>query len=227
MHTPLDSSLSSSLHGGLLLPPIFGGIPTENLKLWTRFNQGITVTGSGVSQWDDQSGNGNHLKQAVDTNRPSKESDGSVLFDGVDNFLKTDAFTLNQPETIYLLVNQVTWTVSDSFIDGNTLNTGIIQAHTITPEVRLFAGSPTSRIAIPLGVFNVVTAIFNGASSVLQLNNDTPLIDNAGTSNMGGFNLGGSANIQVKECCVFNVAHDAAQRVQIINYLAKVGGLSI
>lgn len=38
----------------------------SGLKLWTRFNSGITETGSGVSQWDDVSGNGNHLLQGTE-----------------------------------------------------------------------------------------------------------------------------------------------------------------
>ncbi len=37
---------------------------------WFRAGTGITVTGSGVSQWDDQSGNARHLKQGTDANRP-------------------------------------------------------------------------------------------------------------------------------------------------------------
>ena len=60
-----------------------------NLAVWGRFNIGITVVGAGVDTWADQSGNGRDLLQTTDTNRPSKESDGSILFDGVDNTLKT------------------------------------------------------------------------------------------------------------------------------------------
>ena len=104
-------------------------LPSElsNLEAWYRFNQGITVTGSGVSQWDDASGNANHLLQAVDTNRPSKEADGSILFDGVDNYLKAVAFTLIQPETVYILLKQVTWVNQARFFDGDTMNSGIVR----------------------------------------------------------------------------------------------------
>ena len=35
----------------------------SGLKAWYRFNSGITEAGSGVSQWDDQSGNGNQMFQ--------------------------------------------------------------------------------------------------------------------------------------------------------------------
>jgi hypothetical protein len=68
-----------------------------NLAAWFRLGVGITETGQGVSQWDDQSGNGRHLKQGTDGARPSKQSDGSILFNGSDEFLKCDAFTFSQP----------------------------------------------------------------------------------------------------------------------------------
>lgn len=235
MHTPLISGLSSSLHGDLLTPPTFGFLPSElaNLELWTRFNQGITVTGSGVSQWDDQSGNGNHLKQGTDADRPSKELDGSILFDGVDHFLRADAFTFEQPETIYILCKLITWTAFDRLFDGSTSNAGSIQQATATPQLRLSAGLVIGNVSLALDTYGVLTGVFNGASSVLQLNNDAPVTGNVGTNDLSGFTLGASGdaspvsatNMQVKEVIGFSAAHDAATRAKVISYLSGVGGL--
>ena len=213
------------------------GRVAANLVLHCRYNIGITVAGAGVSQWDDVSGNGNHLKQGTDTNRPSKEADGSILFDGTDNYLKTDAFTLVQPETIYLLGKQVTWTSLDAIFDGNTLNTGLLRQQNggLSPKVQSYAGVLLDENAdFILNTYAVLITIFNGAVSAIQVNNNDPLEGNAGGENMGGFTLGvqgGAANrwsnIQVKEVLIYNVAHDAATRTKVINYLASVGGLSI
>lgn len=69
------------------------GPDTLTLTYWNDFillhiaNTGITETGSGVSEWQDRSGNGNHSTQTVDTNRPTVDGSGNVVFDGVDNFL--------------------------------------------------------------------------------------------------------------------------------------------
>lgn len=213
-----------------------GFLPSRvaGLVLWTRFNSGITVTGSGVSQWDDQSGNGNHLKQATDTNRPSKEADGSVLFDGVDNYLKADAFTLVQPETIYVLGKQVTWTSNDKLFDGNASNSGLVFQNGTTPDLQAFAGTISSASSdLTLDNYGVVITIFNGASSVFQVDNNTPITGNFGAANMGGFTLAAQgsnlnfSNIQIKEVIIYNTAHDAATRAQVIKYLADVGDLSI
>jgi hypothetical protein len=51
---------------------IFGA----SLRLWLRADVGVTVTGSGVSLWADQSGNGNNAVQAVDANRPPLDTVG-------------------------------------------------------------------------------------------------------------------------------------------------------
>ena len=224
------STYKTDGRGGSFSPKDLG-----NLELWCKWNQGITVTGSGVSQWDDQSGNGNHLKQATDGNRPAKQSDGSILFDGVDNFLKADAFTLNQPTTVYLLGKQVTWTDQDYIYDGNTLLGGSCRQLTATPNIRQHAGVLSgNNTDWVLDTDAVVTSVFNSTSSLLQVNNETAITGDAGTNNMGGFTLGvrgdlisGWSNIQVKEVIIYSVAHDANTRTKVVNYLGAKGELGI
>ncbi len=324
----------------------------SGLKAWYRFNTGLTVTGSGVSQWDDASGNGNHSLQAADADRPSPgglgsdvvvngdfsadsdwvkgsgwtiasgvasaanagasnlsqsgsltlgveykitftisnyvsgtlklfaglgvitstysangtyteyltaASDGTiyiqsagtasfdvdnvsyesvdrsegVLCDGISQFLKTNAFTLNQPTTIYLLFKQITWASGEHVTDGNANDSGTIFQRNTTPGLGLFAGGAVGNVDLTLDTYGIISAVFNGASSVIQLNNETPVTGNSGASNMGGFTLGAkadgtvSAHAQFKEAMGFSGAHDAATRLTNINYLASVGGLSI
>jgi len=227
---PLTANIDLDEDPDSFLPPELPG-----LKLWTRYNQGITVTGSGVSQWDDASGNGNHLKQATDTNRPAKQGDGSILFDGVDNFLKADAFTLVQPETIYVLINQKTWTITDFWYDGQTTGLGFVDQFGASPEIIISAGlSMPGSVSPVVDTYNVVSVIFNSTSSLLQLNNAPPITGNAHVNGMNGFTLGSNgagtgswSNIEVKEIIVFAAAHDAATRAKVINYLAGVGELTI
>lgn len=206
-----------------------------NLAAWFRWNQGITVTGSGVSQWNDVTANARHLKQGTDTNRPAKQSDGSILFDGSDNFLKCDAFTLNQPETVLLLARQKTWTGLDRIFDGNTATTGMLRQVTVTPQVSVSAGSSLSNSSSwTLDTYAVLAVVFNGASSSFQVNNGTPITGDAGSNNMGGFTLGaagggGSAwsNIEVKEVIIYAAALNAANMLRSIKYLARLGSIAL
>lgn len=203
--------------------------PTANLAAWYRQGTGITSAAGLVSQWNDQSGNARHLVQATGTNQPALQADGSILFDGVDNFLQASAFTLNQPFTIYLLGRQVTWTAGDRIFDGNTQDTTEVLQTTAgaSPQIRQFAGSQGSDNSDwTVNTYAVLVAIFNGASSVLQINNSTAVTSDAGAQNAAGFTLGaigtGSANwsnIQVKEVLLYSAAHVAATRTEIINEL--------
>jgi len=207
-----------------------------DLKLWFRFNTGITVTGSGVSQWDDQSGNGYHLKQANDANRMTKEADGSILGNGIDQFLVTDAFTeLSQPNTIIMLFNPITWTNTDNVYDGisATKRHSLFQTN-VTPQMKINAGSSTaSAIAPALGSDVIVSLAYNGASSSMQVNNETPVTGDAGTNGLTGLTLGAKndltqlSNIKVKEFILFDGILSAEDLAKNIKHLAQVGGLSI
>jgi len=208
--------------------------PSEipELKLWCRYGSGITITGSGVSQWDDVSGNGNHLKQGTDTNRPSKEADGSILFDGVDNFLKADAFTFIQPEAIYLLAKQVTWVANRYLFDGNTSFTGSIWQNGTSPELKAYAGTNSAvNAGLPVDTYGVMCVVFDGASSLFQIDNNSPITGDFGASNLSGFTLGSrgdganNSTLQIKELIAFNEAPDTAAIEKVIAYLSNVGGL--
>ena len=222
---------ASGMSAGLGLGGDTVGSPILALSpaAYFQFNRGIIVTGSGVSQWADQSGNSRHLLQATDAARPSLQGDGSILFDGVDDFLKCSAFTLNQPETVYALFKPVSYTVNDRVFDGNTTNTGVLYQDGTTPSYGIFAGSgPVSRAGPVVGVYGAVAAVFNGVSSALQFSGGTQ-IGAAGAGNMGGFALGSRgdttiqfSNIQVKEVAIFAAAHAAATRAAVIAYLSAL-----
>jgi hypothetical protein len=42
-----------------------GGVPTSGLAMWLRADAGVIVSGTAVSQWRDQSGNGVHANQPI------------------------------------------------------------------------------------------------------------------------------------------------------------------
>lgn len=202
-------------------------IPSENLSAWFRFNTRITVTGSGVSQWDDVSGNDRHLVQANDANRPAKQVDGSILFNGTSHRLTTGAFTRNQPDTIYLLLKQISWTSGDRLMDGISPGFGQIIQTAVSPELRMGAGSllPVNNQLV-LDTYGVICCVFNAENALMQIDNGVPVTGDDGANNPGGLNLGttasgsNAANIQVKEVIIYSAAHDDTTRATIIDYLS-------
>ena len=214
----------------------FGNI--RNVRIWIKALPKYvlkTLTGGTgpsssdllVSAWEDASGNDRPLEQITVASQPAYNSaTGEVTFDGVDDFLKTAAFTLNQPETVYIVFKQVTWTDTDRVFDGNASASGAVYQSATTPKLRATAGSVLDENAgLAVGAYGIVTAVFNGASSLTQVNAGTAVTGDAGAANMSGFTLasagtaGTYGNVIVKEVIIFSAAHTAAQRTAVQNAL--------
>ena len=199
-----------------------------NTVAWYDYTATDTITKDGsnfVSRWNDKLGSGHDLIQATGTNQPLLTSDG-VLFDGIDNYLKTSGFTFNQPEFIYLVINAKSWTLLDYLLDGNTTNSGFIQQVFSSPSVYAYAGSQSGYIKMTVNQYHIIRTQFNADSSKLIINNEPPLTGNFGSLNMGGFTLatrGGAgdryANIEVKEVILRKVADSLTNETDIYNYL--------
>jgi hypothetical protein len=193
----------------------------------SRWTSGTTFTAATGETWTINS-TGSKPAQIVD--RPS------LLFDGAAHFMKCNAFTLNQPETIYLVAKQVTWTRNDEIFDGNAdgFAGALVQYDLASPKLSLFAGTALSaeNTNLALGSNGVICAVFNGASSSLQINNTTATSGSIGTQNMSGFTLGAArdntahSNIQAYEALIYNVAHDSATRANIIRALMSKHGVA-
>jgi hypothetical protein len=158
----------------------------------------------------------------------------TVLFNGVSHYLKTAGFTLNQPETLYLVVRQKSWTASHYLTDGNASLTGVIYQYSTSPRLGLYAGSAAAgNDSLAIGAMGIVTAVFNGANSLLQVNAGAPATGNPGAGNMGALTLGAlasssnPANIQVGELLVYAAAHDTNAIGRVLQCLADKWGITL
>jgi hypothetical protein len=193
---------------------------------WYRNATGVTSAGGFASQWDDYSGNTRNLVQATATNQPAY-ANGVFTFDGVDNFMAASTWSQTQPETIYLVLNQATWTSGDFFCDGSAAATAVMYQTGVTPSVSIFAGTAAAaNTNATVGAFHILCAVFNGASSSLKVDATAKTTGGAGAGNMGGFTLGSYAGgttaysrIDVKEGVVFSGAHDDATQSSVITAL--------
>lgn len=206
-------TLYSSL--GITSQQILGLSPAA----WWRYNTGITESSGAVSAWADQSGNSRNLVQATGTNQPALQGDGTILFDGVDNYLKCSAFTFNQPATICVLGKQITQANGQAICDGNTSDSmEFFQSTASATRVRLFAGANAiDNDDWAIDTYAAIRVVFSGASSLIQVNTNAAATGDPGAQNAGGFTLGGRggaaefSNIQVGEVILFPAALTAAQ----------------
>jgi len=83
------------------------------LKLFLNPEAGVTLNGSTVSAWADQSGNGYTASQGTTANQPTYLASGingkaALSFDGVNDFLSIPSFTTDAPITVFVVANTST-----------------------------------------------------------------------------------------------------------------------
>lgn len=207
-----------------------------NKVIWVKSDTGITA--SPVASWADQSGQGNDLTQSDPTKRPTLVANqlngySAVVFDGISQTMRTLAFGLTQPVSIFMVAKQITWSSGGSLCDGTVDNSGRIFQYTGSPRIDMYSGAfgPTTN-NLAVNTFSLITSIFDGASSKLQINSLTESTGNPGNTSMLGFVLGSFAtgatafcNLAVCEVIVMNAVATAEDRANIHLYVAARYGI--
>lgn len=181
------------------------------------------------------------LLQAAATNRPTISAadlagKSRLTFDGIDNFMKTPAFTFNQPETVVIGGYQaVTWGNNKDVFDGDTILKMQLRQQTTSPLMDMYAGTFGPAPAnVTIGSDFHIRALFNGVSSVFQRDAETANTGNVGASNAGGFTLGATGdgaskfgNIKIGMVVLLSSAVDgsyAAKMTALYNFSKSVYG---
>lgn len=196
---------------------------------WYDFSNVNTITKDGnnlVSLWADRLGSGRNLAQVTEAKRPLYTATG-IRFDGAAQYIKA-SFTLIQPEFIYIVFKQITYTNGRIILDGNNVLGGMVRQVEPSPNLKAYAGTYSNAITtLAVDTFGILRVLFNGASSKIQHNANAAVTGNFGAGTMAGFSLGTTvdgnagycANIEVKEIIIRNVADAEATETAIYNYL--------
>lgn len=204
--------------------------------------------GDPVGGWKDQSGAGKDVLQGTTANKPVLRlgangigNRAALSHDGSNDYVASAAFAaqLNQPNTIYVVFKPASNLSSAqlydgiagiparsvSFIDGTTPNKYSFYAGTVVSE----AGTTANTNA------HVDCCIFNGASSVRYVDNTQKIAGNVGTGFLTGIQIGMNVTFTpasayaglIAELLIYNVAHDAATRQLIQNWLGAYYGIAM
>jgi hypothetical protein len=211
-----DNTLSS--HGALkqnrtiLGQYVWLSIPGYNVVGWydSQLMNSITKDSgtNEVSLWKDKLLSGHDLAQVVATKYPIWSVNG-ILFDGINDFLKTSAFTWVQPCFIYMVMKQITWDGSNykRIFEGNLTTGGYVFQYSQANQIWQGQGG---NINPPLNTLFVLRVLYNGISGKIQKDNDAAQPSDESYLSMGGFTLGARAdgtypsNILVKEVVLVN-----------------------
>jgi peptidoglycan/xylan/chitin deacetylase (PgdA/CDA1 family) len=212
---------------------LFNDIINDNhTKLWYDYTNDSTIvkTKNKVISFIDVMGTGNNLNQADTSKSPTFSEDG-LVFDGVNDYLKTVAFTtLSQPIYYYIVFKQKTWTLYDNIIDGNSsTNRTRIYQYDNNPEISMFAGDVlvTNSTYINLDSLGIIRCLFNGDSSMFRMYKKSEFTGNAGNYGISSLTVGanyngtsGHSNIVIKEIIVRDTIDSDIESNIIYSYLA-------
>jgi hypothetical protein len=221
-------------------------IPTAlaNLAVWYRADQGVTLNGSTVSQWNDLSGNGRHLTQGTASAQPLFVANGIngqpavefVSTDILDCAAATWGSAVAQPATLYVVayIDQSTQRdVFDNVAGADRWILGTTAAP--NPQPFFFAGSSLLTPTQAVTSATVWGVIANGGSTSIYLNDSqTAKVTGAGGSNsIGSLRLGASNTGTVPdvgrtaELILYSGSHNATTRQQVFRYLGSRYGLTV
>lgn len=231
-------NLQYDLERGILEHPIRAAVKNdpENLIAWFDASKGITLNGADVSQWDDQSGNGNNLIQGTEANQPLFNSSdanfnnqASLTFDGVSERLVRTTFVggeLSQPNTIFLVYKFADTAATYVVLDGKTTRHLFFSSTTVST---IMHGGTNQNIHAVSTTTHVLVLLFNGASSLAWRDGilSTPA-GSPGTSTFNGIVLGANQpenlsfmNGEISEILVYNKDLSGAEKNIVGNYQAN------
>ena len=213
-------------------------LPTvSGLKVHFDTTDTTTITKDGsnlVSQWDDLSGQANHISQATSSKQPLfvdnvHNKSPIIRFDGVDDSLFRTTFSggqLGQPNTIFIVcTTQTGWILGGGTSDKNN-------AFLVSGGVYKLYANPSVGSVSNNSTFAQYTLSFNTTSSTLRRNkSDLQTGMNVGVEPFQGIALAsvygtqGYANVDIAEVLVYDNVISVSDRNLVEDYLATKWGL--
>lgn len=210
----------------------------------------VAATNDPVGYWGDKSGNGLHLTQAVNNNRPlfkpaSRNGRGDLLFDGTDDcFSVTSASVLNITNDFTVVAMLQNTAAAGSYVSiGRASGTNGITLYTNSTQddyraiVKASGGWGTDFVLSTAPVTRTaqrrLTVLRNGTGMTLGVSSFAdqsitgsagPITYNGTSLQVGGPNDGYWAGY-ISELLIWNKALSASERTAVQNYIDKRWGL--
>jgi hypothetical protein len=150
-----------------------------------------------------------------------------TMGDGINDSLESLSPLVSQPDTIYFS-NRIVSSGGGWIIDGLGVNRQIINKG--AANINLFAGA-FDFAAISVSLRNLLTCVFNGASSQMQLNNGTAITGlNTGTLGLQNLTIHGTAGSfaegTILTTIVSNSLNNSTQRTAMYDYIKSINNNS-
>lgn len=201
------------------------------LQLWLKADAIVgKVDGDAISTWSDSSGNSKDATQATGVNQPIYKTNIlnglPVLRLNGSQWMAQATFAVSQPITVFAVAKQTSNSTNASVFSASDANENTLLFTTNTPNrLDLYGGTDLFGYTDLLGSFNVLTGVFNGASSINQVNGRPEALGNAGALNITTYRIGNNAGGStltgdIAEVIVYNRVLSTFERSQIDTYLS-------
>lgn len=207
-------------------------LPTTGLEAHYDAALGVSISGSGVSQWLDRSGNGHHLTQGTDAARPAQimvAGAASISFASGENLVIPASLTVDtQSVTLYVVAQFRFYETSQGemmlrFSGGGNANFWTTNNGNEANKLKFKNRQSSLRMLSSLATYWVAA----GASScVIGVGSEHEAFGaaNAATTSTGGYvgTLDGTNHnmrANIHEILVYSQAHNDRQRGQVFAYL--------
>lgn len=212
------------------------------LKQWLVADTADSFTfssGAVVSQWDDESGEANHVTQASVSKQPTRvaaalNGRAVVRFDGTDDSLAvTFGAALTQPTTVLLVAKSAVNEEAYLFDGSTSSNRHAVFFAATTFRWSYYAGTTVNSSTSSDTSFHVVAAIFNGTGSTLRVDGVEVSSSTPGTGTMAGITLGSNQaetlplEGDIAEVAVWNTALSLRDLKQMEAYMASRYALTV
>jgi len=211
------------------------------LQLWLDASDESTITESSgsVSQWDDKSGNGNHVSQGTAADQPTtgvNTLNGLNVISWNNDVLANTSLDLVQPLTTFVVVNggSAGNYVFDSDEDNGGTNRLSLFKDASTGKFAYFATSSgvVGNLAATSGSV-VQTVEWNGSSSSMWQNGSLDVAGATGAAGTDGFRVGRRHDSSffwvgdIAEILVYDSALSTTDREALEVYLAAKWGITL
>ena len=178
--------------------------------------------------WVDVSGFGRNLTffNLPTINLAALNGHDTVTFDGINQYGETVAYARNQPSTFYIVSRMIVTgnglRIIDGFTDAYEALFNALNNNTFS----IYAGNHLITGVLIQTNWNLYTGVFNGANSVIRVNNAAGISGDSGLFNASGLRMaskggviGEYANVEIAYLILRTGADPVWLQTNIINWL--------
>lgn len=215
----------------------------SGIVAWFRADLGITLNGSNISAWADQSGNGNNLSQGTAAKQPPQPATNAsynnqlVFSTNATTFLSLATLTLAQPFTI-LFVGKSTTTSGSAITTSTSAFNDPLILNSAGNDMDIFAGAHVTTASLatsPCAMWAEFNSPGGATTSRAAVNNwlSGGTTGNVGTNNGVALGIGaytggdfGSA-CDFAEIAIWSRVLTALEQTQMASYVTGRYGFTI